>query len=194
MSNPIPTCAGIRAIDRAEPDDAAPDTALANGRRIDALLLGKAYKQGSVRIHHKGVRSADGTTSGLLLNGGLPPDAAEGDARPPGVIELPGATEGALVEDQARTEAYADLLAKFGDKVRMKATVYLHEGGPQAGTVKASRHKLYFQDAQGQWQKKLDHLQDGARGPINRSEVVALQRRIGALSPDSPTIPSAKKR
>lgn len=193
MAGPVTTCAS-RAIDLAATDSAAPDSALENGRKIAALLLGKAYKQGTLRIHHKGVRSADGSTSGLLLNGSLPPDALAGDAHHPCAIELPGANDAARTEDLARAEGYADLFARFGDKVRMKATVYLYDGGPQAGTVKASRHKLYFQGADGQWEKKFDHLQDGARGPINRSEVLDLQRRITSLSPGSPTIPSAMKR
>jgi hypothetical protein len=194
MTIPTPTIAPTaRAIDLAAPDHGTADPSLANAQRIAALLQNKAYKQGALRIHYKGVRTADGATSGLLLNGILPHGVDSGGASHPSTIELPGASAGARIEDLARTEAYAELFARFGDKVRMKSTVYLHEGGPHAGTVKASRHKLYFQNTQGQWEKKFDHLQDGARGPINRAEVLSLQHRIAALSPTSPTLPSIKK-
>ncbi|MFY0565816.1 hypothetical protein ACN28E_18490 [Archangium lansingense] len=70
----------------------------------------------------------------------------------------------------AREEAEARLHEKHGDSVRMKSTVYIHESGPLMGTVKARRHKIYFKDEKGTWQRKLDHLQDGLRGDIDKEE------------------------
>lgn len=160
------------AIERALDDRDAPGTAQANQARLADLARDKQYKAGALRLHYKGVRDAGGGTSGVLLGPPLDPAA------------VPLASAAAQVEDLAREEAYAALLAKYGAAVRQKSTVYVREQ-----RVVAARHKLYFLTSAGTWEKKFDHLQDGARGPINRSEVADLQRRIIALGPDSAALP-----
>ncbi|WP_338847051.1 hypothetical protein V8J88_25210 [Massilia sp. W12] len=96
------------------------------------------------------------------------------------------------IEDMAREEGQKRLKELHGDNVRIKSTIYVHESGDLAGTVKAARHKIYFKNASGDWEKKFDHLQDGARGNINKSEAEALKKHVSGLSLSSPTIGSRK--
>jgi hypothetical protein len=93
------------------------------------------------------------------------------------------------VGDMAREEGQVELANKLGDNVRMKSTVYMHSEGPKVGTIKARRHKIYIRkDPSSPWGKKFDHLQDGHRGDIDKSEVKTLKTRIENLKADSPDV------
>ncbi|MFZ6687623.1 hypothetical protein ACO0K0_07740 [Undibacterium sp. SXout11W] len=96
------------------------------------------------------------------------------------------------IEDMAREQGQAKLYRKYGENVRMKTTIYVHDGGEFQGAVKASMHKYYLLSSNGVWEKKGEHLQDGLRGNINKSEAENIERKISSLSPLSPTIQGSK--
>ena len=228
--------AQARAID----DSTSPLAPLLNQARVKALKQGKAYKDGTFRIHFKGekeaVQHSFGTfnftrdyTSGTPLSGARisrsgwssdqtainqdfgkklmqTPDftgaknsksyhgaeIAHLRAQHAGGLTDPLGAQSASwhsnVEDMAREEGQAHLAKHFVGDVRLKSTAYIHQSGDLAGTVKASRHKIYFRNNDGNWEKKFDHLQDGARGNINKSEARDLKETVKNLSPNSPNV------
>lgn len=224
-----PPTGHMTATGRAVEDSVDPHTATRNQHNIDLLKKDKSYKEGAVRVHFKGGRNPDGTTTGNLLAGAhmdrsswskdqtlVSQDLGERLKSTPGFIGAPhtDGTHGAEiahiraqhaggmtdelgaqpaswhynVEDMAREEGQRALAERFGDNVRMKSTVYVHHSGDLAGTVKARRHKIYFRQSDGSWTKKFDHLQDGVRGNINKSEARALREQIKGLTADSPDV------
>jgi hypothetical protein len=175
------------ALAMAVDDKLAPDTATANARRVDALLKNKAYKHNALRLHFKGEPSEE-DPPGLPLGHTLPYTFRT--VREGGIDRVEFCHQGArypvsrwtMVEDSARAEAYQALARSHGEAVRYKATAYIEAGGLQPRLI-ALRHKLYFLNSLGAWEKRFDLLLDGARGSINRSEVEAGKRAIESLAP-----------
>ncbi len=65
-------------------------------------------------------------------------------------------------------------------EVRLKATGYVHESGTEQGRLKAARYKIYVHDGT-QFNKAFDHVSDGARGNIGKSDVKDLRQQVAGL-------------
>lgn len=97
------------------------------------------------------------------------------------VLSAPPASIHQNTEWLAIESGIKHLQGSMPDRVRIKSTGYVHDDGPQQGTLKASRYKIYIDD-----KKVFDHVSMGARGNIDKDEYTALEGRVKGLTGTSP--------
>ncbi len=194
----------------------------ANRARVSAMMQGKAYKAGTVRLHWKGFRDAGRATTGITphittrmgtswtqehvaarnafgnwLQGRISPAEFAGHLAenshilagslygPNDELNAPPASVHQNTEWLAVETGIKHLASKEGvsDKLRIKATGYVHAEGEFQGVLKAARYKIYIAG-----KLVFDHVTLGDRDAIDKNEASGLFRRVAELSEESEEI------